>query len=706
MQILSGGVCRYTPSLNFSGTDFITYRISDSSASSTATVNVTVAAVNDKPVAANDSFTTTQDTNASFSILANDSDPEGDVLTLAILTQPAHGSAAVQPNGLVLYTPQSGFNGTDSFTYSITDTGGEIDSAAVSVTVAPNAVAFSAVADLLAVSEDSQITLNLLNNDQNPGNLSLNLELQSLPLYGQAQLNQAGDLVYTPNSNFYGTDHLTYSLTDMEGNTSIASVSISVSPVNDPPLAMNDSASTSEDEPVTIQLLGNDSDIDNDPLSASLRTAPQNGMVTILLNGKAVYSPNKNFFGTDSFTYEVSDGTNKASAEVLISISPVNDPPEALDDSAVGGIGETVEINVLANDNDPEGDKISAYLNQAPVHGTVVIHNDGQAVYTPAADYSGDDSFTYRAEDTSGAASSAKVSVLVSGANRPPVALKDSASVAKKSQVVFNVLANDSDPDGDSLELLEISAPANGNALIISASGDIEYKPKAWFKGTDSFTYIVTDGEEEVTGTVTVSVTSKPSVLKFSFPWSIFGSRSRLQDTFIGVGVVNPNKTEENVSFIGFDETGTARDVIQLGSKLPPQGQVALMTSELGETDENVAQLTVEGESGDIQGFFMVGDVTTDRLDGVGGVQIPSRLFYFPVALENEETDTLIYLINQDSTRTSLISASLYNRNGEILSAKEMQVTPNGSVSGSVSDLFGDGTRVEGGYIRISHLPI
>ena len=123
------------------------------------------------------------------------------------------------------------------------------------MTVAPNAVAFSAVGDLLAVNEDSQITLNLLINDQNPGNLSLNLELQSLPLYGQAQLNQGGELVYTPNTDFYGTDHLTYSLTDMEGNTSIASVSISVSPVNDPPLAMNDSSSTAEDEPVTIQLL-------------------------------------------------------------------------------------------------------------------------------------------------------------------------------------------------------------------------------------------------------------------------------------------------------------------------------------------------------------------------------------------------------------------------------------------------------------------
>ncbi len=702
VEILSGGSCRYSPSPDFSGTDLFTYRISDSSASSTATVSVTVTAVNDRPVAVNDSFTTTAGNVASFSILANDSDPEGDALTLAILTQPAHGTASIQGNGLVLYSPQPGFSGSDGFTYSITDSGGESDSATVSVTVAPNAVVFSAVADSLGVNEDSWITLNVLNNDQNPDNLSLNLELQSLPLHGQAQLSQNGELLYTPNSDFYGTDNLTYSLTDMDGNTSIASVSISVSPVNDPPLAMNDSASTSEDEPVTIQLLGNDTDIDSETLSTSLRSAPQNGIVTVLLDGNAIYSPNKNFFGNDSFNYELSDGINVASAEVQVSISPVNDPPEAMDDSALAAIGETIRINLLANDSDPEGDEISTSLIQAPIHGTVVVQTDGQAVYTPTSDYSGADSFTYRAEDTSEAATSATVRIEVSGANRPPVAVDDSVSVDRKSQVVFNLLANDSDPDGDALELVEISAPASGTASIVSITGDIEYKPEVWFKGTDTFTYVVSDGEKEVMGTVSVSVISKPSVRRFSFPLNISGAKDRLQNTFVGVGVVNPNKNEENVAFVGFDETGTTRDVIQLSSKLPPQGQIAIMTSELGETDETVAQLTVEGESGDIQGFFMVGDANTNRLDGVGGVQIPGRLLYFPVALENDNADTLLYLINQDSARTALTSASLYNRNGEMLSAKEMQITPNGSISGSVSDLFGDDTVVEDGYIKIS----
>ena len=703
VEILPGGECRYTPSLNFSGTDFFTYRISDSSsASSTATVDVTVEPVNDSPVAVDDSFTTIEGTSMAFRLLANDNDPDGDSLILTILTQPANGSVTVQADGSVLYTPLPEFSGSDYFTYSVADSGGEYDSAAVFITVAPIAVDFRAVADALVTTEDSPVTLNILNNDENPDNALLNLTVQSPPLHGLAEINQDGGMTYTPNADYNGTDSFTYSLTDAEGNTSIASVNISISPVNDPPVAVADFASTSEDEPVTLRLLANDGDIDNDELSASLRSTPANGIVTMFTTGQAVYSPDRNFFGNDSFTYEVSDGTNRSSAEVLINVTPVNDPPEAVDDSVTTGTGESVNFNVLSNDNDPEGDAISVSLNSAPKNGTVNIQTGGQAVYTPAEDFSGTDSFSYRAADTSGATSSATVSIVVTGENRPPVAVEDSDSVMKKSSVTLNLLDNDSDPDGDSLELVEISPPANGTAFIINTSGEIEYTPETWFRGTDTFTYIVSDGQEEATGIVNVSVISKPSVLNFSLPRSIDGDSARLQDTFIGVGIINLNKTEEVVSFIGFDENGTTRDVKQLGSKLPPQGQVSLMVSELGQTDENVAQLTVEGESGEVQGFFMVGDTTTSRLDGVGGVQIPSKLFYFPAARENEEANTLLYLINQDSEKTTLISATLYNQNGEILSSNETQITPNGSISGSVRDIFGDDIEVEDGYVKIS----
>jgi hypothetical protein len=702
VEVLSGGTCIYVPSSNFSGTDTFTYRVSDSSASSTASVSVTVNPVNDSPVASDDSFITNENANGVIQILVNDYDPEGDPLTPVILNQPASGSAVIQADGSVLYTPQPGYSGSDYFTYSVTDSEGKYDSASVSVVISPLAVAFSAVTDSLVVSEDSQVTLNLLSNDQNPENLALTMALQSLPLHGQAQLSQDGLLTYIPNADFYGNENLTYSLTDGEGNTSIASVSIEVSPVNDPPVALGEAASTAEDEPVTIELLLNDSDIDNDPLSASLRSAPKHGTVTILPPGRAVFTPDKNFFGNDSFTYDVSDGSNRAAAEVQISVSPVNDPPDSMDDSISGRIGESVEINVLSNDSDPEGDAISVYLKRAPEHGTVNIQASGKAVYTPSGDFSGSDTFAYRAEDSHGASSSALVNVIVSGENRSPVAEKDNASVTKRSQVVFNVLANDTDPDGDTLELIEISDPANGTALIKTASGDIEYKPESWFRGTDSFTYIVSDGEAVTTGTVNVSVISKPSVLKFSFPSSIKGSKKILQETYIGVGVVNTNKTEENVSFVGFDKTGTTREVIHLGSKLPPQGQLALMTSELGETDESVAQLTAEGESSDVQGFFMVGDITTERLDGVGGVQIPGRYFYFPDVNENDDSSTLIYLINQDSGRIALISAALNDSSGKVIATREIQLAPNGSDSGSIRSLFGDETTVEHGYLRIS----
>ena len=259
------------------------------------------------------------------------------------------------------------------------------------------------------------------------------------------------------------------------------------------------------------------------------------------------------------------------------------------------------------------------------------IQPDGQAVYTPNDDFSGTDTFSYRAQDSYGAASSAIVNVLVSAENRSPVAEEDNASVAKRSKVVFNVLANDTDPDGDTLELVEVSNPANGTALIKSASGDIEYKPETWFRGSESFTYIVSDGKAETTGIVNVLSHIQAIGAEIQLPLLHKGLPEDAPGHLHWRGCRKHKQNgRKRVSFVGFDENGTTRDVIHLGSKLPPQGQLALMTSELGETDDSVAQLTVEGESADIQGFFMVGDITTDRLDGVGGVQIPSRYFYFP----------------------------------------------------------------------------
>jgi len=252
---------------------------------------------------------------------------------------------------------------------------------------------------------------------------------------------------------------------------------------------------------------------------------------------------------------------------------------------------------------------------------------------------------------------------------------------------------------------LEISAPLNGTALLKDPSGEIEYQPEPWFRGTDSFAYVITDGKEEVTGLVNVSIINKPSVRKFSFPRSIDNGSGRFKDTYIGVGIVNPNKSEEDVAFIGFDETGNTREVINLGDKLPPQGQVALMTSELGKTDESVARLTVEGESQEVQGFFMVGDVDTTRLDGVGGVQIPSRFFYFPIASQNEETSTLFYLVSQDSEKQANVTAELRDTAGETISSKIFQITPNGSVSGSVAEIFGsdeEKMEIADGYIAVT----
>ena len=704
VEMLSGGICRYTPSPDYFGTDSFSYQITDSENNSdTAQVGVTINSVVDGPNAFNDSFTTAEDSAMALAVLVNDSNPDGSPLTVSIMTQPSNGSAAVQADGTVLYTPAPDFFGTDYFTYSVADHLGLNDSAAVTVTVAPISEAFSASSDYLSISEDSPGMLNLLTNDDNPDNVSLTISIQSPPLHGQVELDQDGGLTYTPEADYSGSDSITYSLTDQDGNTSVATIDISISPVNDPPSAFGETVSTAEDEQINLQLLLNDFDLDNDQLTAYLRSAPHSGTVVISMSGDAVYTPGENFFGTDTFTYDVSDGTSTASAEVHINVIPVNDPPEASDDSAETDIGKAVTIEVLSNDIDPDGDVITASMGDTtPKNGTVILKPDGTAVYTPAEDFQGNDSFTYRIKDTEGETSSAEVTILVADINNPPLTVQDSVTVKKKSSVTFNVIANDFDPDGDTMELVEISIPANGTAEIVDPSGEIEYTPETWFRGSDRFTYTISDGSLEATGIISVSVLSRNSILKFSFPRSIDDGSSRLAETYIGVGIINPNKNDEDISFIGFDGTGSTRDVIQLGEKLPPQGQVALMTSELGRTDENIEQMIVEGGSGEVQGFFMIGDTETNRLDGVGGIQIPSRLFYFPQAMENEEATTLCYLVSENPEKTALVRATLNTADGKVLATKDFQIAPNGSLSGSIKDFFGNDVSVDNGYVKIS----
>src|SRR5204863_368976 len=333
---------------NYNGNDSLTYKASDGQAQSgVATVTITVTPVNDAPVAANDdAYTTPEDTQLTVSapgVLANDSDVDGDALSAVLVSSPSHGTLTLNGDGSLVYMPALNFNGIDSFTYKASDGQAQSGVATVTITVTPvNDAPVAANDDNYTTAEDTQLTViapGVLANDTDVDGDALSAVLVSDPTHGTLTLNSDGSLVYMPALNFNGIDSFTYKASDGQAQSAVATVTITVTPVNDAPVAANDdSYTTPEDTQLTViapGVLANDSDVDADTLSAVLVSNPTHGTLTLKSDGSLIYMPALNFNGVDSFTYKASDGQAQSGvATVTITVTPVNDAPVAADDDS------------------------------------------------------------------------------------------------------------------------------------------------------------------------------------------------------------------------------------------------------------------------------------------------------------------------------------------------------------------------------------
>ncbi len=300
---------------------------------------------------------------------------------------------------------------------------------------------------------------------------------------------------------------------------------------NQSPTAVADLATTAEDQPTTIAALTNDKDRDlpaGDVLTVTNYTQPDNGTVVLNPNGTFTYTPDANYNGTDTFTYTVSDaaspwhvhglsgffhgGEHTSSTTVTVAVGAVNDATVANDDSAtVAEDSGTTTINVLANDNDPDGPLTITGVTQ-PTGGTVAIIGGGTAVsYTPNPNFNGGpNTFTYTVTQ-GGVDTNATVNITVTSVPDPTVANDDTATVLEDSgTTTINVLANDNDPDGP-LTITGVTQPTGGTVAITGGGTAVSYTPNPNFNGgPNTFTYTVTQGGVDTTATVNVTVTSVP----------------------------------------------------------------------------------------------------------------------------------------------------------------------------------------------------
>ncbi|EPB5262753.1 Ig-like domain-containing protein [Enterobacter kobei] len=533
LTINADGSYTFVPVADWNGTvPTVTYRVVDgrTNGATTAQLKITVTPVKD---AFDDSLTTHAGTPVTIDVFANDKFSNGDK-AITGKTNGAYGTVSIS-NGQVIYTPTSGYVGTDSFTYTVTS-GGKTETATVTLTLVNDAPQVG-LAKTGSTAEDTTLTNgeNLLTgaSDLNGDALTVKSftvgnttwaagQTATLAGYGALTLNADGSYTFVPVADWNGNvPQVTYTITDGRTNGDVTSrLDISVTPVQD---AFNDSQTGHGRDPLVIDVFNNDSFANSDK-AITATTNGAHGTVTVS-NGKVVYTLNDGYVGTDSFTYTVTSGGKTETANVTVTLT--NGAPTGV----VGKTASTAEDqtltstalqNLLNGASDPDGDtlKVSAFTVGATTwaagqtatlagYGALTINADGSYTFVPVADWNGSvPQVTY--EVTDGRDNGVQTAALDITVTPVQDAHDDSRTAHAGAPVTVDVLTNDGFTNGDKA-ITGVTDGAHGTVSI--SNGQVVYTPTSGYVGNDSFTYTVTSGGIEETATVYLTLTNSAPTL-------------------------------------------------------------------------------------------------------------------------------------------------------------------------------------------------
>ncbi|HCH2082750.1 TPA: tandem-95 repeat protein [Vibrio parahaemolyticus] len=598
------GSVTYTPNDNYHGTDSFTYIVTSGGVSESTTVSVDVTPENDAPVAKDDIATTQEDTVVTIDVLPNDTDVDGDKLSVESASLPKEQGTVEVVNGKLVFTPAENFNGDAEITYTVTD--GELtDEAKVTVTVNPvndaPTIKVDAVESITedAVSTDTVVaTLTVRDTDTSEDQLTVSLENNSngyFVLVGdEVKLTQAG--VDAVNNDELNLKDLTISASVSDGVNPTASDSDSlvVNRVNDAPTVENaivDQVLSEDFDVYTIDL--NEVFKDSDS-SLKISVSGNDNIQISIVNGVATITPTADWNGKETITFTAKDPSGESVSQTVdFTVAPVVDI-EA-DSSNVVEDTPTI-INVLGNDTFEGKDKVvSLDAENGPKNGTVIVNNDGTVTYTPDDNYVGEDTFTYIVT-SGGVSESTTVEVNVTPVNDAPVAKNDISTTQEDTAVTIDVLSNDSDMDGDKLSIQSASVPeAQGKVEIVE--GKLVFTPSENFNGDAEIIYTITDGQltDEAKVTVTVNPVNDAPTIKVEAVESITEDAVST-DTVVATLTARDTDTPEDQLTVSLENNSNGYFVL-VGDevKLTQAGVDAVNNDELNLKDLTISASVSDG---------------------------------------------------------------------------------------------------------------
>ncbi|HDM8144664.1 TPA: tandem-95 repeat protein [Vibrio harveyi] len=510
-----------TPDADFNGDIDISFDISDGTNTVQATADLTVNPINDLPVPQDQQFSVEEDGTLQFTdadLLAGATDIEGDNLTVeGVSYDGGDGILTDNGNGTYTFAPNENFNGDVNFSFDVSD-GTDTVSANIDVSVTP--VDDAPVSGNLAysVDEDGSIRLSqeqLLSQASDVEGDALTASNLSVDGNATVTQNDDGSFTIMPDADFNGDIDISFDISDGT-NTVQATADLTVNPINDLPVPQVQQFSVEEDGTLQFtdaDLLAGATDIEGDDLSVTgISYEGTDGVLTDNGDGTYSFAPNENFNGDVNFSFDVSDGTDTVSANVDVSVTPVNDPPVAGSTSYTVHEDNSITISdaqLLANSSDLEGDVSIDSVSYSGSDGVLQINGDGTYTFSPNENFNGEVTLDVVVADEEGATDVTTAGITVLEVNDPPVAGPTSYTIDEDSVLTFSesqVLLNASDVEGD-VELVGISYDGPDGIFTVNDDGTCSFAPNENFNGQVQLDVTIRDEDgAEVDTVINVNV--------------------------------------------------------------------------------------------------------------------------------------------------------------------------------------------------------